>query len=57
MVSDIRKTQIVFENRVLRKISVLTRDKITGDWRKMHDEELHNYFFALIIIFGEEYKL
>jgi len=31
----------VFENRVLRKISGSKRDKETGNWRRLHDEELH----------------
>jgi hypothetical protein len=30
----------VFENRVLRRISGFTRDKVTGDRRKLHNEEL-----------------
>jgi hypothetical protein len=28
----------VFENRVLRRIFGLKRDKVTGDWRKLHNE-------------------
>jgi hypothetical protein len=32
----------VFENRVLRRIFGLKRDKVTGGWRKLHNEELHN---------------
>jgi hypothetical protein len=32
----------VFENRVLRRIFGATRDKITGEWRKLHNEELHD---------------
>jgi hypothetical protein len=32
----------VFENRVLRRIFVPKRDDVTGDWRKLHNEELHN---------------
>jgi hypothetical protein len=32
----------VFENRVLRRIFVLKRDEVTGAWRKLHNEELHN---------------
>jgi hypothetical protein len=32
----------VFENRVLRKIPVPKRDEVTGGWRKLHKEELHN---------------
>jgi ribosomal protein L10 len=32
----------VFKNRVLRRIFELKRDELTGDSRKMHNEELHN---------------
>jgi hypothetical protein len=31
----------VFENRVLRKIFVLKRDKVTGEWRRLHNEGLY----------------
>ena len=31
----------VFENNVLRKISGANRDEITGEWRKLHNAELH----------------
>jgi hypothetical protein len=34
----------VFENRVLRRIFGPRRDKVTGDWRKLHNEELHNLY-------------
>jgi hypothetical protein len=34
----------VFENRVLRRIFGPNRDEVTGEWRKLHDEELHNLF-------------
>jgi hypothetical protein len=30
----------VFENRVLRRIFGPKRDKVTGEWRKLHNEEL-----------------
>jgi hypothetical protein len=33
----------VFENRVLR-IFGPKRDEVTGGWRKMHNEELHNLY-------------
>jgi hypothetical protein len=33
----------MFENRVLRRIFGSKRDEVTGDWRKLHSEELHNY--------------
>jgi hypothetical protein len=32
----------VFDNRVLRRIFGPKRDEVTGEWRKMHNEELHN---------------
>jgi hypothetical protein len=32
----------VFENRVLRRIFRPKRDGVTGGWRKLHNEELHN---------------
>jgi hypothetical protein len=32
----------VFENRVLRRIFGPERDEVTGDWRKLHNEELHS---------------
>jgi hypothetical protein len=32
----------VFEDRVPRGILVPKRDEVTGGWRKLHNEELHN---------------
>jgi hypothetical protein len=32
----------MFDNRVLRKIFGPKRDNETGQWRKLHSEELHN---------------
>jgi len=32
----------VFENRVLRRIFQLKRDEVTGEWRKLHNEELND---------------
>jgi hypothetical protein len=40
----------VFENRVLRKISGPKRDEVTGDWRKLHNEKLHNLYSSPSII-------
>jgi hypothetical protein len=34
----------VFENRVLRRIFGTKRDEITGEWRKLHNGELHNLY-------------
>jgi 3-methyladenine DNA glycosylase AlkC len=31
----------IFENRVLRKIFGPKGDEVTGQWRKIHNEELH----------------
>jgi hypothetical protein len=32
----------VSENRVLRRIFGPKRDEVMGEWRKLHNEELHN---------------
>jgi hypothetical protein len=32
----------VFENRVLRRIFGPKMDEVTWEWRKLHNEELHN---------------
>jgi hypothetical protein len=40
----------VFENRVLRRIFGPKRDEVTGEWRKLHNEELHNLFSSPDII-------
>jgi hypothetical protein len=32
----------VFENRVLRRIFGPKRDEVTGEWRRLHNEELNN---------------
>jgi hypothetical protein len=32
----------VFENRVLRRIFGPKRDEVTGEWRKLHNEELND---------------
>jgi hypothetical protein len=32
----------VFENRVLRRIFAPKRDEVTGEWRKLHNEELRD---------------
>jgi len=34
----------VFENRVLRRIFGPKRDKVTGGWRKLHNEELNDLY-------------
>jgi hypothetical protein len=32
----------VFENRVLRRMFGPEREKVAGDWRRLHNEELYN---------------
>jgi hypothetical protein len=34
----------VFKNRVLRKIFGPKRDEVTGEWRKLYNEELNNLY-------------
>jgi hypothetical protein len=43
-------TPKVFENRVLRKIFGPKRDEVTGDWRKLHNEELHGLYSSPSIV-------
>jgi hypothetical protein len=40
----------VFENRVPRRIFGPQRDEVTGEWRKLHSEELHNLYSSPNII-------
>jgi len=36
----------VFENWVLRRIFGPKRDKVVGEWRKLHNEELNDLYFS-----------
>jgi hypothetical protein len=40
----------VFENRVLRRIFGPKRDEVTGEWRKLHNEVLHDLYSSPSII-------
>ena len=40
----------VFENRVLRRICGPKRDGVTGEWRKLHNEELTDLYFLPSIV-------
>jgi hypothetical protein len=40
----------VFENRVLRRICGPKRDEVTGKWRKLYNEELHDLYSSPSII-------
>jgi hypothetical protein len=40
----------VFENKVLRRIFGPKMGEVTGEWMKLHNEELHNFYSSLDII-------
>jgi hypothetical protein len=41
----------VFENRVLRRIFGRKRDEVTGEWRRLHNEELYALYSSPNIMF------
>jgi hypothetical protein len=40
----------MFENRALRRIFGPKRDEVTGEWRKLHNEELNGLYFSPNIV-------
>jgi len=40
----------VFENKVLRRLFGPRRDEVTGDWRRMHNEELNDLYSSPNIV-------
>jgi hypothetical protein len=40
----------VFENRVLRGIFWLKKDKVTGEWRKLRTEEVNDLYCSPYIV-------
>jgi hypothetical protein len=40
----------VFENGVLRRIFGPKRDEVTGEWRKLYNEELHDLYSSPTIV-------
>jgi hypothetical protein len=40
----------LFDNRVLRRICGPKRDEVTGEWKKLHNEELHILYSSPNII-------
>jgi hypothetical protein len=41
---------MVFENRVLRRIFGPKRNEVTGEWRKLHNEELNDLYCSPNIV-------
>jgi len=40
----------VFENRVLRRIFGPRREEVTGEWRRLHNEELNDFYSSSNIV-------
>jgi hypothetical protein len=40
----------VFENRILKRMFGPKRDEVTGEWRKLHNKELHTLYSSLDVI-------
>ena len=38
---------IVFESRMLSRIFGLRRDEVTGEWRRLHNEELNDLYWGM----------
>jgi hypothetical protein len=49
-------TGVKFENRVLRRTFGPKWDKMVGARRKLHNEQLHNLYSSLNIIYNEEVR-
>jgi hypothetical protein len=47
----------VFENRVLRKIFGPKRAKVTGEWKRLHNEELYDLYSSPNIIWVTKSKI
>ena len=46
----------VYENRVLRGIFGSKRDEVTGEWRKLHNEELNDLYCSPKYCLGDKIK-
>jgi hypothetical protein len=40
----------VFENMVLRRVFGPKRDEVTGEWRRLHNEEVNNLYSSADVI-------
>jgi hypothetical protein len=41
---------MVFENKMLRRVFGLMRNEVTGEWRKLHNEELNDLYSSPNIV-------
>jgi hypothetical protein len=46
----IKRKLRVYENKVLRRIFGPRRDEVTGDWRRLHNEELNDLYTSPNIV-------
>jgi len=46
---EVRKLRM-FENMVLRRIFGPRRDEVTGEWRRLHNEELNDVYSSPNIV-------
>jgi hypothetical protein len=47
----------VFENRVLRRIFGLKTEEVTGEWRRLHNKELHALYSSPDVYLGDQIKI
>ena len=43
-------------NRMLRRIFGPKRDEVTGDWRRLHNEELNDLYYSPNIIRATQFR-
>jgi hypothetical protein len=43
LISNLKRRLRVFENRELRRLFEQKMDEVIGGWRKLHNEEVHNF--------------
>jgi hypothetical protein len=46
----------LFENKVLRRIFGPRRDEVTGEWRRLHNEELNDLDSSIQYCAGDKIK-